>query len=138
MIRDVKSPEDVTAMTAPLIVRLESKFSSEMEELRQGGWSNSSVESSRDEFDKDSFHLVVRQSGRPRGMVRITRGPRSPLLAWSGGRAPLPSNPSVAELTRAVVTPSIRRCGIYQLAMDLPRKLPFKSGAGRPSLSSAR
>ena len=70
-----------------------------------------------DWLEIDSFHLVVRQSGRPCSLVRITRGPTSPLLAWSGGRAPLPSNPSVAELTRAVVTPSLRRLGIYQLSM---------------------
>jgi len=117
MNRHVDGLENVTVMTTALVVRLEQEFSIDMEELRRVGWASASAELPRDEFDQDSFYLVVRQSRRPCAMVRITVGPKSPLLAWSGGCAPLPSNPTVAELTRAVVAPPVRRLGLYRLAM---------------------
>ena len=103
----------------PLLIRFENDFTPDMDALRCEGWPESVVESSRDEFDKVSLHLVIRLSvsGRPTSMVRATRCPFSPLLAWSSGRAPLPSDSSVAELTRGVVTPSMRKLGLYRLGM---------------------
>jgi hypothetical protein len=117
MSMDWHSPEDSMDTTTPLIIRLETEFSCAMEALRRAGWADPLLESARDEFDADSLHLVVRLLEQPVGMVRLTQGPQSPLCVWSGGRAPLPSDPSVAELTRGVVAPAMRRLGIYRLMM---------------------
>ena len=105
------------ATPALLIIRLEHELTADMEILRREGWFEPLDESSRDEFDQDSLHLTMWLSGRPVGMIRATRGPLSPLLTWSSGRAPLPSDPSVAELTRGVVDPAMRRLGLYRVAM---------------------
>jgi len=105
------------ATPALLTIRLEHEFAADMEALRRAGWSEPLDASTRDEFDQDSLHLTIWLSGRPISMIRATQGPLSPLLAWSRGRAPLPSDPSVAELTRGVVAPAMRHLGLYRLAM---------------------
>ena len=100
-----------------LAVRLEDDLAPELEVLRRRGWGNPLIAWAEDAFDAGSAHLVARAAGRPVGMVRITRGPASALLAWSGGRAPLVTDASTAELTRAVVAPELRRLGLYRLLM---------------------
>jgi len=103
--------------TGVLTARLERCFSEEMEALRRDGWDPRPAGCASDEFDDRSHHLVVRLDGRPVGMIRITMAEPSVLAVWSRGRAPLPRGHDVAELTRGVVLPPVRRFGIYRLAM---------------------
>jgi hypothetical protein len=100
-----------------LTVRLESRFTGEMDLLRRDGWDECPAGSARDEFDDESMFLVVREGDRLVGMVRITLAERSVLDTWSRGLARLPQGRDVAELTRSVIVAPMRRLGLYRLAM---------------------
>lgn len=104
-------------MQTELTIRWGQGFTAAMDGLRRDGWFAGQVGASTDEFDAVSYHLVVAIAGAPVGLVRTTLGPRSVLQAWSGGRSPLPRGATVAELTRGVVAPPVRRLGIYRLGM---------------------
>jgi hypothetical protein len=100
-----------------LTVRLERRLTNELDALRRDGWDACSALSARDEFDDESVHVVVSEQDRAVGMIRVTLSDRSVLGTWSNGQAPLPHGADVAELTRGVVVESMRRHGIYRLAM---------------------
>lgn len=104
-------------MLRSLTVRWGRGFTSAMDGLRRDGWFAGRAGAATDEFDAASYHLVVAIEGAVVGLVRTTLGPRSVLHAWSEGRSPLPRGATVAELTRGVVAPSVRRFGIYRLGM---------------------
>jgi len=104
-------------MQTELSVRWGRGFTSSMEKVRRDGWFAGQVGASVDEFDALSYHAVVAVAGAPVGLVRTTLGPPSVLQVWSGGRCSLPHGAGVAELTRGVVVPTVRRLGIYRLAM---------------------
>lgn len=104
-------------MLKHLTVRWGQGFTAAMDGLRRDGWFAGRVGAATDEFDAVSYHLVVAIEGAVVGLVRTTLGPRSVLDAWSEGRSPLPRGAMVAELTRGVVAPSVRRLGIYRLGM---------------------
>lgn len=104
-------------MQRNLTVRWGRGFTPAMDGLRRDGWFAGRVGAATDEFDALSYHLVVAIEGAVVGLVRTTLGPRSVLDAWSEGRSPLPRGATVAELTRGVVSPSVRRLGIYRLGM---------------------
>ena len=105
------------ATTTTLTVRWGSRFTAAMDGLRRAEWLAGKPGESTDEFDALSYHLFVAIADVPVGLVRTTVTPPSVLRAWSGGRAPLPCGPGVAELTRGVVAGSVRQLGIYSLAM---------------------
>lgn len=104
-------------MHTRLTVRWGQHFTAAMDELRRDAWLAGRAGAAIDEFDAVSYHLLVAIAAAPVGLVRTTLGPRSVLHAWSGGRSPLPRGETVAELTRGVVAPTVRRLGIYRLAM---------------------
>jgi len=103
-------------MQTELTGRWGQGFTAAMDGLRRDGWFAGQVGASTDEFDAVSYHLMVAIAGVPVGLVRTTLGRSSVLQVWSGGRSP-PRGATVAELTRGVVAPSVRRLGIYRLAM---------------------
>ena len=100
-----------------LSTQLECGFSEALETLRRDGWDPRPSGCARDEFDECSQHVVVSLDERPVGAIRITPAEPSVLAKWSHGRAPVPSGGDVAELTRGVVVPRLRRIGIYRFAM---------------------
>jgi hypothetical protein len=104
-------------MQTELTVRWGRGFTEAMAGVRRDGWFAGQVGAGTDDFDAVGYHLVVAVAGAPVGLVRTTVGPPSVLQAWSGGRCPLPRGATVAELTRGVVAPAVRRLGIYRLAM---------------------
>ena len=104
-------------MRTPLTVRWERRFTAAMDGLRRAEWLAGKPGESTDEFDAAGYHLSVAIAGAPVGLIRTTAAPPSVLQAWSGGRAPLPHGPQVAELTRGVVAASVRQLGVYSLAM---------------------
>jgi hypothetical protein len=110
---EVRAGHAITRLT----VRLTRRFTADMDALRGGGWVPPAAGTARDEFDARSHHVVVSRPGLPLGMVRITMADPSVLAQWSSDKVALPRGPGVAELTRGVVAPSVRRLGIYRLAM---------------------
>jgi hypothetical protein len=100
-----------------LTTRWERRFTVAMEALRRAEWLGGRAGETGDEFDAASYHLSVSIDGALVGLVRTTPVPPSVLQAWSGGRAPLPHGPGVAEVTRGVVAASARGLGLYSLAM---------------------
>jgi hypothetical protein len=104
-------------MATRLTVRWGPRFTTAMDGLRRAEWLAGRPGESTDEFDTLSYHLTVALEDAPVGLVRTTVGPPSVLQAWSGGRAPVPHGPAVAELTRGVVAASARQLGVYSLAM---------------------
>lgn len=130
--------------TRRLTVRLERSFTPAMEQLRRSGWNACPAGAARDEFDDDSVYVVVSTADGLVGMVRVTRADPSVLGMWSNGQAPLPRGRDVAELTRGVVVASMRRLGIYRLAMlETLLRLPalgirFATAAIEPDLPARR
>lgn len=104
-------------MRAELTIRETRRFTTAMDALRRAEWLGGHPGDTRDEFDAISRHLTLSVDGNLVGLVRTTLGLPSVLQAWSRGRAPLPSGPTVAEITRGVVAASVRGLGLYSLGM---------------------
>lgn len=103
-------------MQSEVVIRLETRFSAPMELLRRVGYGLETT--SQDQFDHDrSLHAVALIASEPVGMVRLTPGLPSVLASWCRGELAVPTGEDVVELTRGVVHPHWRRCGIYEALM---------------------
>jgi hypothetical protein len=97
-----------------IILTLEMALTASMRDLRVGSYDGHHCD--RDPFDAYSCHLTAWYQRQPVGMVRLTRGPRFALVAWSKGTFIPPADADL-EMTRGVVHQDYRRIGLYKLLM---------------------
>ena len=72
-------------------------------------------ESSRDEFDSRSLHVVAMVEGELAAYGRLTPGPKSVFETWTRGKASIPTGPKVVDLGRCLVAPQYRGLELMML-----------------------
>lgn len=72
-------------------------------------------ESSRDEFDSRSLHVVAMVEGDLAAYGRLTSGPKSVFETWTRGEASIPTGRNVVDLGRCLVAPQYRGLDLMML-----------------------
>lgn len=79
---------------------------------KEGFFKNESIESTRDEFDDHSKHLLLSFNTELVGYVRLTMPPPSVIFTWSQGKVKDPFQEHVIEYNRFVIAPKWQRLGL--------------------------
>lgn len=119
-----------------LTLFLQDNYSTDMGDLRKICFPNDYANTSdKDEFDKKSIYVVIKDKSSLIAYGRLTQGPNSVFYTWTKGKAQIPNTEDSIDLSRCMVRPDYRRKNILQilcvsgLLISKTRGFKFVNGA---------
>ncbi len=97
-------------------VLVQDVFNSEIDKLRQNAFpSVKPVDTSYDEFDGRSKHIVIKIDNVIAAYGRLTPGPNAVFENWTHGKAEIPTGEDVVDLGRCLVNSRFNGLGLLTL-----------------------